>query len=82
MRIFAVRPRSIRALPAPQLLGFCAGSLALPILFGGALTSSGALGREQAKMIEEVLLSDRAIDERIDLALAAIANPPKRRGKK
>ena len=82
---------SIRDLPAPQLLGFCAGSLAMPILFGGAVIDRGGLPTPQAKALADMLLSDEALDQRIDLALAAISNPdspallkkrtPKQRGK-
>ena len=66
---------SIRDLPAPQLLGFCAGSLAMPILFGGAVVDSGGLPAAHAKALADVLLSDEALDQRIELALGAISNP-------
>ena len=65
---------SIRDLPAPQLLGFCAGSLAMPILFGGAVIDRGGLPAPHAKALNDVLLSDEALDQRIDLALGAISN--------
>jgi AcrR family transcriptional regulator len=67
---------SLKALPAPQLLGFCAGSLAMPILFGGAVVERHA-GSAHARLIEAALLSDAALDQRIDLALEAISNPSK-----
>ena len=66
---------SLLPLPAPQLLGFCAGSLALPILFGGAALERAAAAPATARMLEAALLSDAAIDQRIELALAAISNP-------
>ena len=66
---------SIRAMPVPQALGFCAGSLAAPILFGGAVAESGALGKAGTKHLEQALLSDAAIDQRIELALGAITHP-------
>jgi AcrR family transcriptional regulator len=62
-------------IPAPNLMGFCAGSLAMPILFGGAVLERGAAGTEAARLIEGALLSDAALDQRIDLALAAISKP-------
>ena len=65
----------LRAMPVPQALGFAAGALAMPILLGGAIVESGALGRG-TKKLERTLLSDAAIDERIELALAAIASAP------
>ena len=65
-----------KRIPVPQALGFCAGSLAMPILFGGAVAESGALGKAGTKMLTDALLSDAAIDERIEMALAAISNDP------
>ena len=65
----------IAPIPVPQALGMCAGSIAMPILFGGAVADSGALGAAGTRMISATLLSDAAIDQRIDLALAAISNP-------
>jgi AcrR family transcriptional regulator len=50
------------------------------IIFGGAAVDSGALPPPAARMVEGTLLSDAAIDARIDLALAAIAREA--RGKK
>ena len=68
---------SFAPIPAPQLLGTCAGALAMPILFGGALIDSGALAASMAKTIESTLLSDAALDQRIELVLAAIAKGAK-----
>lgn len=66
----------IRAMAVPQALGFCAGSLAMPIIFGGAVVAGGALGREGSRALEAAVLSDAAIDARIELALAAISAEP------
>jgi AcrR family transcriptional regulator len=67
---------SVRAdIAAPNLMGFCAGSLALPILFGGAVLELGTATDANARLIEGALLSDAALDQRIELALAAIAPP-------
>ena len=72
----AQKEGSVRAdIPAPQLLGFCAGSLAMPILFGGAVVERGAAGAPVTQLIENALLSDAALDQRIELALAAITRP-------
>lgn len=70
----------IRRMPVAQALGFCAGSLATPILFGGAMLAGGTMGRAASRSLQAALLSDAAIDERIDLALAAIAMPAPRPG--
>ena len=66
---------TLRALPIPQLVGTCAGALAMPILVGGAIAASGTLPLPVSKMLESTLLSDAAIEERIEMALAAIALP-------
>ena len=50
----------------------------MPILFGGAVLERAAAGAAHARMIEAALLSDAAIDQRIELSLAAIANPVER----
>ena len=72
----AQKEGTVRAdVPAPQLLGFCAGSLAMPILFGGAVVERGAAGARVTQLIESALLSDAALDQRIELALAAITRP-------
>ena len=66
----------VKRMPVPQALGFCAGSLALPIIFGGAVAEAGALGPAGSRALESALLSDAAIDARIELALAAIRVEP------
>ena len=62
----------LKPMPVPQALGFCAGSLAMPIIFGGAVVASGALPKAGSHALEAALLSDEAIDARIELALGAI----------
>jgi AcrR family transcriptional regulator len=64
---------ALKPMPVPQALGFCAGSLAMPIIFGGAVAESRALGPAATRRLEAALLSDAAIDQRIELALAAIS---------
>ncbi len=65
----------MRAMPPEQALAFCAAGLATPILFAGAVADSGAVPKTRAKALADTLASDRAIDERIDLALVALAPP-------
>jgi hypothetical protein len=48
----------------------------MPILFGGAVVDGGSLGREGSAALSGVLLSDAAIDERVDLVLGALAAAP------
>lgn len=64
-----------RPMPVPQALGFCAGSLAAPILLGGAIIDAGQVPPPLAEGLAAALLSDAAIDQRIDLALCALALP-------
>jgi AcrR family transcriptional regulator len=45
-------------LPVPQVIGMCAGSVAMPILFGGALIDGGELPAPMAKTLANSLLSD------------------------
>jgi AcrR family transcriptional regulator len=70
---------AIKRVAAPQLLGFCAGSLAMPILFGGAMVERNPAA-PHVRMIEAALLSDAALDQRIELALAAISAIPANAG--
>lgn len=65
----------LRAMAVPQALGTCAGALAAPILFGGAIADGGALGKAGSRALANALLGDAAIDERIDLVLGALAAP-------
>jgi hypothetical protein len=65
-------------MPVAQALGFCAGSLAMPIIFGGAIVESAALPAAKRRALSGALLSDEAIDQRIELALAAIAAPERK----
>ncbi|HET9579494.1 MAG TPA: TetR/AcrR family transcriptional regulator [Usitatibacter sp.] len=68
----AVARRQLRKLAPVQALAFCAGALGAPVLFGGAIMHSGGLTRVAARKLHDALLSDHAIDERIDLALEAL----------
>lgn len=66
---------TFRALAPAQVVGTCAGALAMPILAGGAIADSGALSRAAARSLADSVLSDAAIDERIELILCALAAP-------
>jgi AcrR family transcriptional regulator len=67
---------TLRRMPIAQTLGFCAGSLAMPIIFGGAVAESGMLPPAASRSLEKALLSDEAIDARIELAIEAICEKP------
>jgi AcrR family transcriptional regulator len=72
----------VKPLAPQQALAFCAGALAAPILFGGAIEESGALRKADARALHEALLADDAIDQRVDLALAAICVPARAKRKR
>ena len=67
------RGGELRAMAATQAIAFCAGALVLPILVGGLIAESGALDAAFAEGLKADMLTERALDERIDLALAALA---------
>ncbi|HSN19536.1 MAG TPA: helix-turn-helix domain-containing protein [Usitatibacter sp.] len=73
------RGGALRAVAFEQALGLLAGALALPILAGGTIAASGMVGEARRRSLERTLLTDAAIDERIDLALAGLAQPAPRR---
>jgi len=63
----------IAAVPLTQAMGVCAGSLAMPILAGGAMIDSGMLEPATARALDATLLTNEAIDQRIEMALRAIS---------
>ena len=77
----------LKPMPLPQAMAMCGGSVAAPILFAGAAVESGAIPAPQARALEAAVLSDAALDQRIDLILEAITvpapprqRPPRKRG--
>lgn len=65
----------LKPMAAAQAMGICAGGIAMPILVGGAAIQSGALDEAGSKMLYETLLSDAALDQRMELLLSAISFP-------
>jgi AcrR family transcriptional regulator len=59
-------------MPLPQAVGVCAGALAMPILAGGAMIDTGMLEAATSKMLDKTLLTNDAIDQRIELVLRAM----------
>lgn len=79
----------LKEMPVPQALAFCAGAFGSPIILGGAIADSGQVPKAVAQQLAAVIFSDAAIEQRIDLALAALGAPaphktvkPKTRKKK
>ena len=66
----------LKPVPPPLALGFIAGAVAAPILIGSALVERGLAPPEIAAAFDEAVLSDHAIDTRIDLVLAGLELGP------
>ena len=67
---------AIAELPPLQRFAFAMGAVLLPIVFVAGLVDAVALAGLPAQAYEAQVLSDAAIAERIDRALAALAEPP------
>lgn len=65
----------LRPMPVPQAIAFCAGAISLPLLAIGGLIDVGAIPKGGARMLENAVLSEAAVEQRIDLVLVALANP-------
>lgn len=73
----------LRRMAPQQAVAFCAGAIGAPVLIGGAFAEIATLDPAVRRNLEAGVLSLGAIDERIDLALAALASPaprPRRKG--
>jgi AcrR family transcriptional regulator len=68
---------TIRALAPAQAIGTIAGAISLPLFAGGAIAESGLLPGPAARALADSVLSDAAIDERIDIVLQGLADPSK-----
>lgn len=65
----------LRKMAPMQAVAFCAGAIGAPVLIGGAFAESAALDPGARRQLEAGILSQKAIDERIDLAILALAAP-------
>jgi AcrR family transcriptional regulator len=72
---------ALRALPPLTAFSFLMGAVALPTIFVAGLVDAGFAPPGGKRAFDAQVMSDAAIDTRIDLALAALAAPdkPKRR---
>lgn len=68
----------LRRMVPMQAVAFCAGAIGAPVLVGGAFAESATLAPALRRQLEAGILSPKAIDERIDLAIAALAMPAPR----
>jgi hypothetical protein len=60
----------------PQALVFLAGSVAAPVLIGGALAEHDLVPDGIAADVASMIASDAAIAERVDCALIGLAAQP------
>ena len=75
-----VRDGRLRDLPEPVLLSVLMGAISVPALMFTLLEDAGAklpFGKSMSE-VEKDLLSDRSIELRLDLALAALKSPSRR----
>lgn len=71
---------ALRALPPLTAFSFLMGAVALPVIFVAGLVDAGFAPPGGKRAFDAQVMSDAAIDNRIELALAALAAPkPKRR---
>jgi AcrR family transcriptional regulator len=69
---------ALRPVPIAQAAAFIAGAVASPILIGSAMVEAGLAPPEVASRFAADVLSDAALDERIELALAGLSTKDRR----
>jgi AcrR family transcriptional regulator len=72
----AQRAGALKPVATAQAVTFIAGAIAAPILIGSALVDAGLAPPGLAERFEADVLSDAALAERIELALAGLASAP------
>lgn len=72
----AQREGQIKKMPLPQALAFIMGAVAGPILGGAAAMRNGLLPQHIGAQLQMYVLTDDAIAERIDMALAGLSMQP------
>ena len=74
--VAAQKAGRMKPVPPHQALGLLAGATAFPILVAGTIAQSGVLGDIGTRALESMLLTDEAIDARVELALSALLLEP------
>lgn len=59
--------------PLPQVIAFLAGSIMAPVLLGTAMLADNMLPQAVGAMLEQEVLSKKAMEQRIDFALRGLA---------
>jgi AcrR family transcriptional regulator len=71
--IQAQREGSVVSAPLPQVMAFIVGAIAAPLLMGSAMQQHGLLPPAVESGITAHVLSEKAMDERIDMVLRGLA---------
>ena len=71
--IQAQREGSVVSAPLPQVMAFIVGAIAAPLLMGSAMQQHGLLPPAVESGITAHVLSEKALDERIDMVLRGLA---------
>ncbi len=66
----------LKPMPVANAVAFLAGAVGAPLLLGSALADDPLADPELARRLDADVLSEQAIAERIDLALAGLTLPP------
>lgn len=69
----AQRNGQIVKAPLPQVVAFLAGSIMAPVLLGSAMLENSMLPQVVGAMLEQEVLSKKAVEQRIDFALRGLA---------
>ncbi|HTD02668.1 TetR/AcrR family transcriptional regulator [Undibacterium sp.] len=69
----AQQSTEIVKVPLPQAVAFLFGSIMAPVLLGVAVLENGAAPKNIADLLEGVVLSEQALNQRIDFALRGLA---------
>jgi AcrR family transcriptional regulator len=69
----AQRNGQIANVPLPQVIAFLAGSIMAPVLLGAAMLANNMLPQAVGAMLEQEVLSKKAMEQRIDFALRGLA---------
>lgn len=78
----AQKDGSLRKLPIQQALAFLVGALAAPIIVGTAAINGGFVPALVQQQLEQLVFTDAAIEERVDMALIGMSAPAKPGAKK
>lgn len=69
----AQRNGQIVKAPLPQVIAFLAGAIMAPVLLGSAMLENSMLPQAAGAMLEQEVLSKKAVEQRIDFALRGLA---------